>query len=85
MKQPTYKPETWVLYQQDETGGYGEIVGARYEGETWFYTVSGVSVDGSDVSVREEEVKQIMQNGSWLTVAAASASSSAYQDMPAAS
>lgn len=81
MKQPTYKPEAWVLYEQGNGGGYGHVVGATYSGETWLYTVAGTRADGSHTIIREEEVKQVLQNGSWLTVTTTGASASAYQDV----
>lgn len=80
MKQPTYKPEAWVLYQQESTGGYGHIIGASFNGEVWLYTVAGPQADGSHATVREDEITQILQNGSWLAISVSAASSSAYQD-----
>lgn len=80
MKQPTYKPEAWVLFQQGNNGGYGQVIGATFDGSAWLYTVTGSRVFGTYTTVREEEIKQVLQNGSWLTVTAASASASAYQD-----
>lgn len=80
MKQPTYKPEAWVLYEEGTGGGYGRVTGANFDGESWVYTVSGALADGSLASVREEDIKQVLQNGSWLTITNAAASSSAYQD-----
>jgi len=84
MKQPTYKPETWITFQQGETGGFGRIVGATFDGEAWVYSVAGANADGSHHAVRETEVSQLFQNNSWLTPTTAASSSSAYQDTPAA-
>lgn len=81
MKQPLYKPEAWVLYEQGtSSGGYGRVAGATFNSESWLYTVSGANADGSHHTVREEEVRQVLQNGSWLTITNSAASSSAYQD-----
>lgn len=85
MKQPIYKPEAWVLYEQETAGGYGRVTGANFDGQTWVYTVSGASSNGSHVTVREEQVTQVLQNGSWLTVTNSAAASSAYQDTEVAS
>ena len=81
MKTPTYKPDTWVTFQQGETGGYGRIVGASFNNEGWFYIITGSNADGSHHSVREDEIVQSFQNNSWLSVTTSGGSSaSVYQD-----
>lgn len=66
MKEPTYKPEQWIVYEQDGAGGFGQIIGGIFDGESWLYTVSGVSVDSEYVQVEQDEITHLLQNGSWL-------------------
>lgn len=84
MKQPAYKPETWVLFQQGETGGYGHVIGASFENGTWLYTVAGSLGDGSTRAVREEDITQLLQSGSWQAISVSAGNGgSAYQDQNA--
>ncbi|MGV9002300.1 MAG: hypothetical protein ACOH18_05100 [Candidatus Saccharimonadaceae bacterium] len=80
MKEPIYKPDMWVSYQQDEVGGFGRIIGGSFDGENWHYTIAGSREDGSSHSAKETEIGYVMQNGSWLAPTTANASSSVYKD-----
>ena len=66
MNEPAYKPEQWVIYKQDAVGGFGQIVGAQFDSEVWTYSVRGVSLDTTYVSIREDEITHFNENGSWL-------------------
>ncbi len=66
MKEPTYKPESWIIYQQGTFGGYGRIIGAAFDGENWNYTTQGSLVNGELHAVKEDEITFLFQNGSWL-------------------
>ncbi len=80
MKEPAYKPETWVSFQQDEVGGFGRIIGGSFDGESWEYTIQGSSVDGLLYSAREDEIGYVLQNGSWLAPTGIGNHGSAYKD-----
>ncbi len=82
MKEPIYKPEYWVTYQQGEAGGFGRIIGGSFDGETWLYTVKGVHANGDLQAVREDEIGYLFQNGSWLAPTGSGArGTSAYKDV----
>ena len=40
MKEPLYKPEHWVIYQQGTTGGFGKITGGLFTNEAWHYYIA---------------------------------------------
>lgn len=80
MKEPMYRPEYWVTYQQGETGGFGRIIGGSFDGESWHYTIQGSLTDGTHCSVREEEIGYLFQNGSWLAPSGGGNHASAYKD-----
>ena len=80
MHEPLYKPDFWVTYQQGETGGFGQIIGGVYDGETWHYTIKGSRVDGTHTSVRQDEFGYLFQNGSWLAPTGGASNESAYKD-----
>ena len=80
MPEPTYKPQDWIAFQQDDTGGFGTIIGGAYDGEQWYYTVQGSLVDGTLQSVREDEITLVLQNGSWLAPAHFGGQGSAYTE-----
>ena len=80
MKEPIYKPEHWITYQQGETGGFGRIVGGHFNSESWYYTVEGASADGTHTAVRESEIRFLFTNGSWLAPTSTGSSGSAYKD-----
>lgn len=67
MNEPAYKPDEWVVYQKDETyGGFGKIVGGSFTEEGWFYVVSGPLLDTTFVSIHQDEIIRLFENGSWL-------------------
>ncbi len=66
MNEPAYKPNQWILFKQDEAGGFGEIVGGTYNGETWVYSVKGPIIDTTYAEVYEEDVTHFYENNSWL-------------------
>jgi len=80
MTEPAFKPETWVAFQQDTTGGFGRVTGGHYEDNSWSYTVQGSSADGALHSVREDEVTLSLQNGSWMAPSRAAGQGSVYTD-----
>lgn len=80
MQEPAFKPEVWVTFQQDTTGGFGKIIGAHYDGTTWQYTVSGSSANGELHAVREDEVTLSLQNGSWMAPSHIGGGGSVYTD-----
>lgn len=65
MQEPTYKPGQWVAYQQGNTGGFGEIIGGRHDGNVWRYTVQNSSKN-SDAVVLAEEIKFTLEGGNWM-------------------
>lgn len=80
MQEPLYKPEHWITFQQGNTGGFGQIVGGSFDGETWLYTVEGSLADNPRRAVREDEVTYLFTNGSWLAPTHLGGSGSAYKD-----
>lgn len=67
MNTPQYRPEQWVLYEDvGESGGFGRIVGAAYDGETWHYSVHGPSTDTTYASPKEDEITHVYESGSWI-------------------
>jgi len=80
VKQPAYKPDTWVTYQQGHAGGFGRIIGGLFDGNEWIYTVSGLMTDGAHHAVREHEISHTLQNGSWVAPTALGSNESAYKD-----
>jgi len=66
MQEPAYKPDQWIIYQQGEGGGFGQIVGGRYSSEAWIYSIKGPITDTTYASVREDEITFFNENGSWL-------------------
>lgn len=78
MNEPAYKPSTWILFQQGDGGGFGQVIGGNYDGETWVYTVSGSLQGGELRGVRQEEVTFLLDNGTWLAPTNFSGENSAY-------
>lgn len=66
MREPLYKPEHWVTYQQGTGGGFGRIVGASFDGTTWIYSVAGPVLNTTYAGVQESEITMLFENGSWL-------------------
>jgi|GEM_PF-5005245 len=66
MNGPKFKPEQWVMYKQGEAGGFGEIRGGFFDGETWLYSVYGPVIDTTFASVQQEEITHIYESGSWI-------------------
>lgn len=66
MKEPTFKPEQWITYQDGIGGGFGRIVGGVFENEAWVYTVAGASANGEHTQVAEASIIYLLQNNSWL-------------------
>lgn len=67
MNEPIYKPNQWVLYElEEDTAGYGIIVGALYSDGIWKYHVKGATPNEHDnIQVPEEAVKSVLENGNW--------------------
>lgn len=80
MTEPAFKPEVWIAFQQDTTGGFGQIIGGYHDGTTWSYTVKGVSADGALHAVREDQITLSLQNASWVAPSHAGGQGSAYTD-----
>ena len=80
MTEPTFKPETWIVFQQETNGGFGRIVGGYHDGESWQYTVEGASLSGDFHAVRNDEVTLALQNGSWIAPSKAGGQGSVYTD-----
>lgn len=79
MKEPSYKPQQWVLYELEEDhAGFGHIVGGIYDGDGWSYQVQGPTPNGDNVEVPEDSVKFILENGNWTAPQHFSGSNSAY-------
>jgi hypothetical protein len=66
MQLPSYKPDQWVVYEQGQTGGFGRILGASFNGESWVYSLRGPIVDTTYAEVYEPEITHFYENGSWL-------------------
>ncbi|UTX51198.1 hypothetical protein KI440_03250 [Candidatus Saccharibacteria bacterium TM7i] len=66
MKEPTYTPNQWVTYEHANGGGFGQIVGGDFDGHSWHYIVQGQSVERHAVRVKEDAVRLILDNHSWL-------------------
>lgn len=66
MTDPRYKPQYWVTYQQGQTGGYGQIVGATFDGQAWVYSVAGPSLNTAYTGVKEAEIIALYENSSWM-------------------
>lgn len=80
MIEPVFKPEQWITFEQGEVGGFGQVVGAAFDGSDWFYSISGSQDDGSLRMVREADIIHLFQNGSWLAPTSFSGKSSAYTE-----
>jgi hypothetical protein len=78
VKEPIFKPDQWITFEQGTVGGFGQIVGAAFDGTHWFYSVSGSLDDGSLRMVREDHIVHLFQNGSWLAPTSFGGQSSAY-------
>lgn len=78
MKEPIYKPDTWVTYQQAEVGGFGRIIGGSFVSGIWRYTLSGVLTNGQYITIKEDEIIFTLQNGSWIAPTHMSGGGSAY-------
>jgi hypothetical protein len=66
MNEPIYKPEQWIIYQQGESAGFGQIVGGSYDGEMWNYSIKGSLLDTTFALARQNEIIRYYENGSWL-------------------
>ena len=80
MTEPAFKPETWVLFEQETTGGFGQITGGHYDGENWQYTLKGASANGELHTILETEVTLSLQNGSWMAPTHLGGQGSVYTD-----
>lgn len=84
MKEPAYKPDQWIAFQNDGIGGFGQIAGGNFDGDAWEYTVKGSLTDGQLREVRESDITLLLQNGSWLAPSHFGGQGSAYTETPAA-
>lgn len=84
MTEPTYKPEQWVTFEQNGTGGFGQIIGGSFSGSAWSYNVKGALANSQNHSVKESEIAHLLTNGSWLAPTHIGGSGSAYTDTPPA-
>lgn len=66
MQEPAFKPTQWIIFKQDDGGGFGRIVGGTFNGESWIYSVRGPITDTTYAEVGEEEITHFYENGSWL-------------------
>ena len=66
MQEPVYAPNQWVTYQHANGGGFGKIIGGDFDGDTWHYIIKGQLVQGPAVRIKEEDIKLILDNRSWL-------------------
>jgi len=84
MNQPLFKPGTWVLFEANTSeglrGGFGQVLGGIFDGTQWRYTVGGAHMDGTPDLVKEGEITQTLQNGSWLANSSTASGTSAYQE-----
>lgn len=79
MKEPTYKPEQWITFEQEGAGGFGKIIGGSFD-EGWTYTVKGSLANGELCMVHEKEIVYLLQNGSWLAPSHFGGQGSVYSD-----
>lgn len=78
---PTFQPDQWVIYKQDQTGGFGQIIGASFDGEAWNYSLRGPAIDTTFTAVTELDITHTYENGSWIEMNREVAShASAYTD-----
>jgi hypothetical protein len=58
MQAATYKPDIWVRAKlgDSNTQFIGKIVGARNDGEGWFYNVTNGNSSDRPYSVAEEDI-----------------------------
>lgn len=64
MTEPTYKPSQWVAFDQegeDATSGFGQIIGGRYDGTEWHYTISGSCAHDAGTGELAHQVAQVIQ------------------------
>jgi hypothetical protein len=80
MHEPSFKPETWITYQQETNGGFGKIIGGHYDGTSWHYTVQGASAGGELQTVHENTITFSLQNGSWMAPTHLTGQGSIYTD-----
>lgn len=80
MKEPAFKPDVWIAFQQETTGGFGRIIGGTHTDGAWHYTVQGSSANGELREVREDEITLSLQNGSWMTPSHVGGQGSVYTD-----
>jgi len=79
MKEPTYKPDQWIAFENEAESGFGQIVGGSFE-NGWCYTLSGVTAHGDLTSVAEADIIYLLQNGSWLAPSHFGGRGSIYSD-----
>ena len=83
---PLFKPQQWVLYQQENSGGYGAIVGATFDDQGWLYSIKGPELDTTSIAVAELDITHTYENGSWIEMNhETGTSASAYTDQESAS
>jgi hypothetical protein len=80
MNEPLYKPTTWVAFEFESEGGFGQIVGGAFDGSEWFYMISGSLDDGTIRSVPQHKITYLFQNGSWLAPTSFGGQNSAYTE-----
>jgi hypothetical protein len=84
MNEPTYKPTTWIAFALDTQGGFGQIVGAHFDGTQWHYIVSGSLENGALRVVPHHTITYALQNGSWMPPTTFGGQNSAYTTPDAA-
>ncbi|MFZ1250768.1 MAG: hypothetical protein WAR37_04960 [Candidatus Microsaccharimonas sp.] len=80
MKEPLYKPETWVIFQHGDARGFGKIVGGHTDSSEWIYSIEGSATNSE---ARQSEITHYFQNGNWSTPNTTN-NASAYSDISAA-
>ena len=80
MHEPLYKPEHWILYQQGDNGGFGQIVGGTFGADGWHYTLRGIQLDTTLTSVSENDIIFAYEQNSWIAPTHLGGAGSAYTD-----
>lgn len=78
MNQPSFKPEYWITYEQEDAGGFGRIVGGSYGSDGWSYLIAGALPNGELQTVKEEAIVLVYENGSWSAPSQITGQNSAY-------
>lgn len=68
MNTPYFKPARWVMYEQDDQGGYGEIVGASHDAQGWHYSIKGPLVNTTYARIHEDNITHTLENNSWAEI-----------------